>query len=258
MMHWKLATTALWLMSTFLPTAQVPEDARAEATYVFLGTVAESEQTTVGAVKGLAVTVEETIFKKGVFDDQTGRTVIVAQAPSSLQPGQRYVFYTDPILFGQTIVVRLIATRVPTGEETISRMRQESRDAHHRLEIRKRVDLAEVVLLGRVTAVRPLTDPAPRDSEHLPDFRVARVEVEQVLKGDVTTETIEFVFAASQDVQWYRTPKFQIGNNGIFLLNAAAAEYADTLVRVRVRFSLLHELDFQPRENLALVQSVLQ
>ncbi len=101
-------------------------------------------------------------------------------------------------------------------------------------------------------------EPARRvESEHSPELRQAFLRPDRVLKGDVGAEVIGFFFAASDDVQWYRSPKFGIGDDGIFLLNAGSSEAA-TLGVGEQQFTLFHPLDFQPPERLQLIEELLK
>ena len=103
----------------------------------------------------------------------------------------------------------------------------------------------------------PLERGGTPESEHDPELQVARLRVEQTLKGKPATSEIEFVFAASKDVQWIRAPKFRPSTRGVILLQRSAKDLARYKVEGQ-RFVVLHPLDFRPVADIPLVQSALK
>jgi hypothetical protein len=261
----RLTLAVLSLLTSLPVLGQEPEKRREAATYVFLGTVAPQPGKP-GADSGVLVTVNEVYLQKGKFEDQTGRQVEVLDATTKLEETARYVFYTEPVRFGQRITVRALDVAQPPAAAAAvpaDRMKQDVGDAFARREIEERAALAELVVVGTVASVRPLERGAAPESEHDPQLQVARLKVEQILKGKTTASEIEFLFAASKDVQWFRAPKFSPGTRGVIMLQRAAAakEAAKDMARYKVeaqRYVVLHPLDFRPAADIALVQSALK
>jgi hypothetical protein len=254
-----LALAMVLVLPAPLAHTQEPDNRRVAATYVFLGTVAAPQAGSIVRPEGgLVVVVNEIYLQKGTFEDQTGRQVEVLGAPARLQERAQYVFYTEPLRFGQTIAVRFIdATEAGGAAQQTARMKQDVSEAYTRREIQERAALAELVVSGTVTRLSAIAQAPSGESEHLPDFRVARIKVEQALKGTVAGGEVEFIFAASRDVQWYRAPKFQVGDRGVFFLQRAGQEVARMGVE-RQRFTVLHPLDYRPQRELALVEAALK
>jgi hypothetical protein len=88
---------------------------------------------------------------------------------------------------------------------------------HSEKELKERLATAELVVKGRITAIRKSTVRPKGLTEHDPDWHEADVKVEKILKG-APAESVTFLFARSSDVMWYRAPKFAVGNEGIWLL----------------------------------------
>jgi hypothetical protein len=241
---------------------QDPDKRRDAATYVFVGSVADPGAGRTGPEEGILVTVNEVLFQKGTFQDQRGRQVEVLNAPIALVANTRYVFYTEPVRFGARVVVRVIdLARANDTAATAERaqMKQDVGEAFAQREIRERATLAELVVVGTVTSVGPLGRGRAAESEHDPQFQVARLRVERALKGQAASAEIEFIFAASKDVQWFRAPKFRQNTRGVFFLQAPG----DEVVRMGVerpggRYSVLHPLDFRPAADIPRAEAALK
>lgn len=258
----RLFTTFAVLAPALAALAQTPEGGRAGATFVFLGTVAApaSARATEGVEPAVTVRVDAIYFQKGTFESQVGRDVSIVGASSRLRDRVQYVFYADPIQFGDRVTVRLLDladAEPPTTARAAAAVQQESTRAFARRELQERLVQAELVVTGTVTRVAPLGAGAAPESEHLPDFRVARVKVERFLRGTASATELEFVFAASRDVQWYRAPKFRVGDRGIFLLQRGGGQGERPAVG-RQRLTLLNPQDFRPLDDAALVEAVLK
>jgi hypothetical protein len=258
-----LTAGAVVLASVLALDAQEAADRRAQAPYVFVGTVmarggAAADR---AANPSLTVRVDDILLQKGTFEDQTGREVSMVGVTADLRPDSRHIFYTEPLSFGDSIVVSLVEA-VEAGAAPASRQgeaaRQEARQAFLRREIRERASAATLVVVGAVSRVSALPTPAAPESEHLPDFRLARVKVDRVLQGARTTGEVEFVFAASRDVQWFRAPKFTVGDRGVFLLKPAPGPEAERLRLAPQRLTLLDPLDFRTAAELPLVEAALK
>jgi len=239
---------------------QEPEKRRDAATYVFLGTVAAPSGDKTSPEEGVLVTVNEIYFQKGKFENQAGRQVEVIGATARLQEKARYVFYADPVRFGQRITVQLVdlaeAPGAAAGQQN-ARLKQDLGDAYARREIAERVALAPLIVLGTVTDVRPLERARAGESEHDPQFQIARLRIERALKGKPAAAEVEFVFAASKDVQWYGAPKFRPSTRGVFLLQRPDEAVARLGVTSQ-RFTVLHPLDFRQPADVALVEATVK
>jgi hypothetical protein len=117
----------------------------------------------------------------------------------------------------------------------------------------ERVAGAELVVTGRVTSTRPVARESPPGSEHDPEWSIARVAVDSVLKGPSSRRTVEVLFASSMDIAWYRSPKLNEGVSGIFILRRRDDDEAPDEVGPNV-YQATHPLDFLPHDRLEDVQ----
>jgi hypothetical protein len=109
-------------------------------------------------------------------------------------------------------------------------------------EVESRAGAADVIVTGRVTAVRPVA-PKPTASrrgtraiaglpitEHDPQWREATVSVTAVHKGRRVARSIRVRFPASTDVAWATTPKLRVGQRGVLLLRRTGGVYSPIAV----------------------------
>ena len=109
---------------------------------------------------------------------------------------------------------------------------------------RERFDAADVVVSGRVTAVRDTPVPNAGITEHDPLWREATLSVSATHKGARVPKTIRVRFPGSTDVAWAAAPKLQRGQKGVFLLKRDGAV-----------FTALHPADVQPAGEADAVRS---
>jgi len=230
-----------------------------EATFVFRGTVTAAQSSTLEQLPAsdetYTVQVDEVLFQGGTFGDQTGKQVTAVDSSRSLKVGSRYTLHTQPFLFGESIAVTVLeaATDRPTGTATAASTR---RALEHRA-MRQRVAQAGLVVQGSVVSVSRLAPSQRFESEHLPDLHRALVKVDEVLKGDLSRNEISFLFAASMDVHYFRAPKFQVGDEGIFLLNAATPE-APVAGLAAQQWTVMDRRDYQPASSSETIRTLVQ
>ena len=251
-----LATLALLLVCA--GSASAAGEAPAEATFVFVGTVVEAGGSTLAQLPASSQTyivqVDEVLLQRGTFDDQGGQRVTVVAEGGRLGAGDRYLFHTEPFMFGASVAVRAID--VESADQVGAQAAEAMRTDFELQAVRQRVEQAGLIVSGMVTSVRQVRQPR-LESEHLPDLRQAVVKVDSVLKGDVSGEEVSFLFAASRDVHYVRAPKFQEGDAGIFMLNAGTR--AATAMKLGTQeLTMFDAQDFLPSSMLEAIQTMAQ
>jgi hypothetical protein len=228
-----------------------------EAGFVFRGRIVPHEPDDAEARvdterESLAVQVEEVLRGTEVTRGLVGSEVIVVreQGAESAE-GDTRVFFTDVVSMGDEVVVREVGQREasPTAMRDVA---EAVRIAAER-PIAERVAGAELVVTGRVTSTRPVARDSPPLSEHDPEWSIARVAVDSVLKGPSSRRTVEVLFASSMDIAWYRSPKLEEGASGVFILRRRDEDEAPDEVGPNV-YQATHPLDFLPRDRLDDVQ----
>jgi len=237
----------------------------------------------------IIVKVDQVVRGPDVCNDFVGQEITVyTNGGPPLTPSQRGVFYTNVATFGDGLAVRLLAfeeLRPGQAGQAALAAHEDPAEALTRHHITQRVDSADLVISGTVTAVHlvdeagqvagaaraaataaPTSAPAQPVSEHAPVWQEAVVQVDSVLKGTHEGQTARIRFPASTDVRWYRAPKLSPGREGVFILHKSEAEQAAKGMLAAAGataapggepvFTALHPDDFQPTEEFERVQHV--
>jgi len=247
-------------------TQQAMEELVRQAPFVFRGVVETIGETTTAAVaatnRTAVVRVIEVIRAPAAFSRLAGQRVTVTlREPGEPPPETTAVFYASTQLIADSLVlVEVSHQSVPTATATPEGL-YDALAAGEDARLVERLAQASAVVTGRVSNVRTSvaaateTEAPGRISEHDPQWQEAVIDVESVLKGDVSGPVV-IVYAGSLDVDWYQAPKYHPGQTGVFLLHeenvpaAAAAQYSDV-------YTSLDPSDVVPAEEQARVRALL-
>jgi hypothetical protein len=226
-----------------------------EATFIFRGTVEKSGASTMPAVKAgpstAVVRVDQIIEGPGAPPDLVGRGITVQLLePGAVKVGSQAVFFTRGWLLGNSIAVIEVGSSVaPTEASRVAALVKSTRQTMADERLQQELATADAVVLGKVNSVGPATIPHLR-TEHDPDWYEARILVESVLKGQVRGREVTVLFANSQDPQWYDSPKFREGQQGIWVLHRNQLR----LPGIENQYTIVRSLDFQSREEIGRVE----
>ncbi len=250
-----------------------------EARFVFRGTVQKVKAATMREVRAddrtLVVRVDEVIQAPEALSHYAGQDItVLLTARKKFKKGQQAVFYTNGLLFGDSVAVQALDHH--EVEKTPAALAVASGDPIKNLaarDVQARLTSADVIVSGRVTSVRMpsdivaakaagLADPAAMGpiSEHDPDWRIAEIQVDQVHRGSHRGKIAEVRYPNSPDVMWYFAPKFRTGQEGFFILHktskekvaAKAAPTQDT-----GDYVALHPVDFQAFDEPGGIRAVI-
>lgn len=210
--------------------AAIPQDPAsvkelaAKSQMVLRATVKVMNSTTVSAddTSNLAVVrLDELVSGPPVMKAFVGKDITVRLVSKDVKEGEERVFFANSWMFGDSVGVAEVGSFRPTanaapGAQTLSQTVGDARAAAADQQLRSRLDRADLVVVGKVVAVR--TTPRTRVTEHDPQWSEADIEVGQVLKGNAQGR-VTIAYPASNDVMWYKTPKPKEGQDGVFLLN---------------------------------------
>lgn len=230
-----------------------------EANYIFRATIERVDASNVDAVPASERTVVakvEAVFEGAAnHGDFAGRSItVILPAEQAAQPGESLDVFGRVLAYGETLAVDAVDVLEATGDAS-SRADQvrEAIATNRDQALRTRLQSADLVLLGAVT-----TEPARLPggsalavSEHDPLWRVVEVRSEQVLRG--SAEKVSVVFASSDDIRWFRSPKLKPNTRGIFILRMQ--ERKDFPVR---GYILIDPEDFRPVAELDRVKRLLE
>jgi hypothetical protein len=256
-----------------------PDALTHEARFVFRGTVQKVKAATMREIRAddrtVVVRVDEVIRAPEALSHYAGQDItVLLPARRKFRKGQQAVFYTNGLLFGDSVAVQ--ALDYHEVEKTPAALAIASGDPIRNLaarDIQGRLASADALVSGRVISIRVpsdivaarvagLADPAATGpiSEHDPDWRIAEVQVDQVHRGSHRGKTADVRYPNSPDVMWYGAPKFRTGQEGFFILHKTsrekvAAKAAPT--RDAGDYVALHPVDFQAFDEPGGIRAVL-
>jgi hypothetical protein len=194
--------------------------------YIFQGKIVEGKNIelpmNVERSNVKVVRVEKVISSSDGHENFEGQSVqVVFNENEKISSGKSYVFYTKTWLFGKTLTV--VANTIE-AEFNVNEIIKEV-DTYKKLEqdkkIQERLKRAEFVIIGKVQKIKPFNSSKERTklSEHMPLWEESTIEVVEVLKGNNTSKTIQVLYASSQDIHWYESPKLTTGQQRIYILD---------------------------------------
>jgi hypothetical protein len=251
----------------------MPAQGKESANFVFHGTVKKTKATNVKIISDTArtaiVAIDKVVRAPQSLADFAGHDVTVQLAQGEqVRTGQRLLFHTTPSVFGENLAVQSLGHDPLSAVAAKEPVADPVRAATHQT-IEDRSATAAAVITGKVVAVGLPGSPATaapqarggrpqRISEHDPLWREAVVEVNDVHKGAVGKGHKVLVrFPSSSDVRWHRAPKFQVGQQGVFLLQPDDVSGHQTVGDTARSFApdaaytALHHADFQPMDHEA-------
>ena len=185
-------------------------DSKADAPFVFEGSVKAMSASNVTAVPADKMTVvlqvDHVRTAPRSLAGFAGKEVTLRMAPGeSLVAGQKAIFFTDSLVFGDQLAVQSMGHDPLVAMEARAALAGASPVVQ---KLRRRIDQAHSVVSGQVTDVQPLRPaparsvvaargmaamPAGRISEHEPFWHEATIAVSEVHKGPIQkTVTVRF------------------------------------------------------------------
>jgi hypothetical protein len=272
----------LW-MSVLVPGA-LPQATNNQAALVkqssiiFVGTVSQVAATSFAGVpksaQTIVVRVDSVLKKPTAVSLKKGDIVTVeVKDRAAFQEGAQATFYTEGWIFGSGVAVKELGHETApiggtpgaaeAGEKTFGQVQSEISDQ----DLQRRLATADYVVIGRIMNVHQWQIPksaAPRyrTSEHSANWYEAVLQVQSVLKGPKLKRNKMVVrFPLSRDVAWVNAPKFEAGQQGIFILKKDQVSGAPTAsvggYKVDV-YTCLEPGDWLPMTEEARVRSILK
>lgn len=263
-----------------MPAKTRSEELAEKAKFVFQGTVKQVKATNLKTVaatsRTIVVRVDQVIHAPEALADFAGHEVTVQLAEGeTVSPGQTLIFYTNGWIFGENLGVQSVGFEEATTP-TMAALSSHPGDPVSSLKTREALSQAadaDLIVSGRVSAVRlPEAEAAARASalasggtsefisEHAPLWHEAVIDIDAVHRGSANQKQVVIRFPSSTDVRWFKAPKFETGQEGVFLLHkdqlpggplaAAAASGVGPGV-----YTALHPADVQPLEALPRILS---
>jgi hypothetical protein len=231
--------------------SQLPADTIRAAEFVFFGTVKRLDASNVAQVEassGIAIVrADEVIVAPPGMGDITRRDLTV-RLSSSAKVGSKALFFASSWTLSDEIAVIELARvsgRLDRGalRETVLQEKLSAFDD----ELLVRINSSDVVVRGQVTKVSTIEiPPDQREDEDLAWWRVAIVEVLDVLKGQ-PEPTVRIAFLDPRPPRWFDAPIFAEGQEGIWLLRRIeqTPEWREIETVPERAYTALHPLDYQ-------------
>jgi len=261
-----------------MPARSPSKELAAQAKFVFQGTVKKLKAATLKEVPVTARTVvvrcDRIVQAPDVLSDYAGQDLTVQLADGEkVKAGETYVFYTNGWIFGEGIAVQSLGHEEATAP-AMAALSFHAEDPVRSLRTQEALTQAasaQLIVSGRVAAVRLPPKEAraralamasgqttERISEHAPLWQEAVIDIDEVHKGEHGKKQVVIRFPSSTDVRWFKAPKFQPGQEGVFMLHkgqapAPAAGAKKALAAAAVgseEYTALDAADFQPLEQL--------
>lgn len=237
MRHRAFLAAALFLALSSSSSAQTYDDVvaslAAKSPFIFLGTTGS----------GNAVHVE-TIFRGAdTIGNFTNQDVLIERPPGADR--KRAIFFATPINYGKLMTAGEDGELAPPDDPqsfaaALARVDQAASDR----KLRELLESAEAVVVAKVVSAVELREEW-RASEHDPRWSLAKIAVVRTLKGEPRTTSV--VFAGSDDIRWFRSPKLHPGDEGIFLLRHDTKNLLRKGEQPRVEgYILIDPADFRP------------
>jgi hypothetical protein len=258
------------------------------STFTFIGTIKDlgSNVSGIEAKDSLIVQVEsvepsdQPALKK--LGDLKGSRLTVAVNPISgigRQKNISAVFFADPLVYEKNIGVTATAVPIPDSKEDFVRRLQAAAGRKSDVPLRTEIRNAELIVTGEVIAVRALARNKVLDlgsihngwelfSEHRPRWKEAIIKVTQRIdKPEPKPEFVSIVFPATHDCFFGPSPKFQVKDSGIWLLQRNQLDQQETKVLLLgtekfngndvQSYTALHPADFQDISVLKKIQQII-
>lgn len=248
-----------------------------QSKYIFRGKVQRRNASNLKVLppdpRTAVVLVENTLDAPKTLADFTGREITV-QLQDANQPSAQEdaIFFTNGWLYGESIAVIEVAhLSRPGNEEAIRRQISAIRQKMTDEAFQARITRAALVVTGRVSATVPYEKDtrtaaaakAPEkpkrviSSEHSADWWKATVDVNTIVKGQSTAHQVDVLFPKSTDEMWINSPKFKVGDQGIWILQNNQQEHGLPFLRVP-GLTALDPLDFRPASELPRVRELIK
>jgi hypothetical protein len=263
----------------------------AHAAFVFTGKVIKSAAALMENMvtkTTMILEVQHIIKAPAMFASITGQQVTVRfKRLPKLKKNAIITVFADGWIFGETIAVDVVSFSEEKDKMTIAASINTTLTATSDADLKDRINSAELGVVGKVTKVEkanvpdtPLSLSANKSkatsnkneplttkiSEHDPNWHEATIKVDEVLKGSKSKKDVKVLFPKSDDVRWYKVAKFEVGQQGVWLLQKGKDQEVkgippkllEALPETGDVFTALHDKDFLPLNELDKVKSLIK
>jgi hypothetical protein len=246
------------------------------AVFVFKGTVLRRKAAASAGVpvtpRTAVVRVDEVVRAPALLARYAGREITLRLEPGhKVEEGTAALFYAADLVFGEGVSATAVG-HTDLGQSEAPPAVEAAAAAAAPPELQERLADADMIVTGKVVSVglpkeaagRAVSGGGGRVSEHNAHWREAVVDVQQVDKGRPTVRQLVVRFPASNDVAWANAPKFEPGQEGVFILQKSAPEAAPrgskraAASEDKPTYTALHPHDFQPAHKAERIKTLIR
>jgi hypothetical protein len=229
--------------------------------FVFRGVVQRLNTTTVPGIpvnaRTAVVRIEEVLHAPGVLSGHAGQEITV-QLSRPAKTGERGIFFTLPRVYAKSVAVDEVE-RLQAGSDqrTLREGATQVKDAVAKIpdrHVQRRSSDADLVVVGKVASITSLRARQQyARTRHDPDWQEASIAVQAVEKGSLRGKSVVVLFPQSRDVMWYPSPKFSVGQEGVWIL------HRQPIKGLNAQYYLaLDPGDFHPKDQQSRIRKLLK
>ena len=257
-----ISFSMIWIVLYCTPRKDIRMNRYEKSDYIFSGTITKQSASTmpkyVKEEEASIVKVDKVLKSSEGHENFEGMEITVIlndEQQTKFKKGFRGIFFTKTWLFGNSLAV--LVNAVEQDKSTIENVQKEIIQFQENQEyksLESRVNLADLIVYGKVEKIKDMEPKRQSfETEHDPNYKLAIISTKEVLKKSTSLDTINVYFASSDDIQWYRSPKLIVGDEGIFLLRDAT-----NIFKEKESYTLLHPHDFQNSTKLEDIKKILK
>ncbi len=240
-------------------------------------------------VKRIVLASDAAVQNFGSLRDKELTVVDPFRSGPEREPGVLAVFFVNPLIYDGNIAVTATAVVENQMVKDLSKRLTEAVETKTKEPLNDAVKNAYSVVIGVVQEIRSLPSTKIDElrklangydlySEHGPQWREAVIRVQETIttKGDPNEKTLLVVFPSTDDRTWAESPKFTVGQVGIWLLHSAAQapmQLSEDRARILLEsetfdgsrlkaYTALRPEDFRPKDvagkNEALIREIIK
>ena len=195
----------------------------------------------------------------GLGDIKGKEITIAMQKPNALALNKEAIFFTNAWIHGDGISVTEVAHLETDDKKNNIGVANKILEVIRRLPeayLKERIQVASLIVLGEILRITKVEN--QRIDRDAPIWAKATIRVEDVLKGKVQESEIYLFFPTSISRRWYNSPRFTVGQRGIFIIQPTTKTYFSEPSQAGLAIlTALNPLEFQPEQQLELIKNLL-
>lgn len=175
----------------------------AQSKFIFTGKVVKLRAATLDRIdtnNTAVVQVDQVIAAPPAFASLSGQQVTVRfRSLVGITKGSAMTFFTNGWIYGASLALDAVASIKETEKMAVADLVREGHSSDRDSVLARRLDSAEMVVVGKVSQVVPSTKGPTHFSEHDADWYEATIDVDETMKGQKGTGKVTVLFPKSDE-----------------------------------------------------------